>query len=188
MTDDEASDLIRRGFAQLQLTVSPAVTGDLFGEISWQTDRIAQHIHELCLIIAQNAIRNGRMIDQAVIDKSISTWIVDSLSSDLAVIESAMNARDTRAGRKNQVLYAMGQCKTEDFKYSDIEALVRSEFAVGSATLNVSAILSGFGGSDNPIIRRTPKQDAWRFASPKLKMSIRAKLQKTSDGKVSLRS
>lgn len=188
MADDEATDLIKRGFQQLNLTIELAESDDIFSEISWCTDRIAQHIHELCLIIAQNAVRNGAVIDRDVVNKSTSTWIDDSLSSDLAVIESAMNARDTKAGRKNQILYAMGQCKTEDFKYSDIENLVRNEFAVGSATLNVSAILSGFGGSDNPIIRRTPKQDAWRFASPKLKMAIRAKLQKATDGKVSLRT
>lgn len=188
MTENEAIDLIKRGFEHLELVIDVGVAKELYGEISWRTDRIAQHIHELCLIVAQNAIRNGGVIDTVVLEKATATWIDDSLSSDLAVIESAMNARDTRAGRKNQVLYAMGQCKTEDFKYSDIEALVRGEFSVGPATLNVSAILSGFGGSENPIVRRTPKQDAWRFVSPKLKMAIRAKLQKGAYEKVFLRN
>lgn len=100
MADDEATDLIKRGFQQLNLSVDPAVEDDLFGEISWRTDRIAQHIHELCLIVAQNAVRNGGVIDQAVVDKSTSTWIDDSLSSDLAVIESAMNAREPEQAGK----------------------------------------------------------------------------------------
>jgi hypothetical protein len=189
MSEAEAHDLIHRGFVdELHLTIAPEITSELYGKICWYTDRIAQHIHELCLIISQNARRNSDLIDAGVIERSLETWVEDSLSSDMGVIEQLMNARETKAGRKNQVLYAMGQCKTEDFKYSDIEAIVRENFDVEDATLNVSQILSGFASASNPLIRRTPKQDAWRFVSPKLKMAIRTRLRKTQDGKVAVRS
>lgn len=188
MTDREARDLINRGFKdELGLSIEAGFEDRLYQEICWSTDRIAQHIHELCLAIAQHAVRNYDLINEEVLEAAKTVWIEDSLSADLAVIEPSMNARDTRAGRKNQVLYAMGACKEEDFKYSDVEAIVRENFDVGNATLNVSAILSGFSKLKNPIIRRTPKQDAWRFVSPKLKMAIRTKLYKADDGRVALK-
>jgi hypothetical protein len=190
MSESEAHDLIQRGFVEeLGLTIADEVKNKIFGQISWYTDRIAQHIHELCLIIAQNAVRNNNTIDETVLRKSRATWIDDSLSSDMAVIEKVMNARETKVGRKNQVLFAMGLCKTEDFKYSDIETLVREAFDVpDDSTLNVSQILSGFASASSPLIRRTPKQDAWRFVSPKLKMAIRTKLRKAADGSVDVQA
>ncbi|RZT56972.1 AAA domain-containing protein [Sphingomonas sp. BK036] len=189
MSEAEAHDLIKRGFIdELGLNIDQSITQSLYTQIAWMTDRIAQHIHELGLIVSQRARRNGDLITQQVLDDAVATWVEDSLSSDLAVIETSMNARETRAGRKNQVLYAMGQCKTEDFKYSEIETIVRDTFSITDTQLSVSRILTEFGEAANPIIRRTPKADAWRFVSPKLKMAIRTKLHITPDGKVDLQS
>ncbi|WP_303764069.1 hypothetical protein [Sphingobium yanoikuyae] len=182
MSDDEAKDLIHRGVVdELELTITSDISVSLYSDICWMTDRIAQHIHEICLIISNNARRNDNIINQDVMDRAVRTWMEDSLSSDMATIEAAMNARETKVGRKNQCLYALGQCRNEDFKPGDIEAILKEHFEVGDATLNVSQILSGFADESNPIIRRTPKADAWRFVSPKLKMAIRAKLQKKDD-------
>jgi hypothetical protein len=189
MTDTEAHDLIHRGFVdELKLTIDDDVKDSLYQDICWNTYRIAQHIHELCLLIAQQAERNSRVISKSIFESALQVWLNDSLSSDLAVIEGVMNARDTKVGRKNQALYALGICKLEDFKYSDIENILRDNFDVGEAKLNVSQILSGFASAANPLIRRTPKQDAWRFVSPKLKMAIRGKLMKDASGKLVLRN
>lgn len=188
LTESEARDLMHRGFKdELELSIEAGFEEELYAEVMWSTDRIAQHIHEVCLAIAQHAVRNDDVISKDVVAAAMAAWIQDSLSADLAVIEPSMNARETKVGRKNQVLFAMGACRDEDFKYSDIELIVRENFEVKDATLNVSAILSGFAKLKNPIIRRTPKQDAWRFVSPKLKMAIRTKLYRTDDGRVALR-
>ena len=188
LTEGEARDLMHRGFKdELGLSIEANFEDQLYDEVMWSTDRIAQHIHEVCLAISQHAVRNEDVISKEVVFAALAAWIQDSLSADLAVIEPSMNARETKVGRKNQVLFAMGACREEDFKYSDIETIVRDTFAVNDATLNVSAILSGFAKLKNPIIRRTPKQDAWRFVSPKLKMAIRTKLYRTDDGRVALR-
>lgn len=190
MSADEASELIQRGLLdEIGLSLDEEINNeDLVKEISWSTDRIAQHLHELCLLIGQNAVRNGDIINKEVVNKSIQTWVDDTLSSDLAAIQAAMNARDTRIGRKNQTLYALGQCKLEDFKYTDIEDIVVNNFDTEGATLNISQILSGFASEGNPIIRRNPKADAWRFVSPKYRMAIRAKVVKDDDGKAVLKS
>lgn len=189
MSADEAAQLMEQGFiSELGLTIDPALVKKvIFDEISWNTDRIAQHIQELCLLVAQNAGRNGDVISREVLDTATSTWVRDTLSADIATIHASMNARDTRIGRKNQALFALGQCKLEDFKYTDIEVILRKNFNVGSATLNISQILSGFADETNPIITRNPQADAWRFVSPKYRMAIRALLKKEADGRISLR-
>lgn len=188
MTEAEAKNLIHRGFVdQLGLSFTDDVDqSKLYAEISFYTDRIAQHLHELCLIIAQGAARNGATISRRIVDDALETWVQDSLSSDVGVIEGVMNAIDTKAGRKNQVLFSLGICPMEDFKTSDIEAILRENFETGGATLNVSQILSGFAKAKHPIIRRAPKQNLWKFVTPKYRMAIRAKLRRTADGRVDL--
>ncbi len=189
MSAEEAAQLMEQGFIkELGLNFHENLDKkDVFEEIAWNTDRIAQHIQELCLLIAQAAERNNHTISREIVDRATETWVADTLSADIATIHGSMNARDTRIGRKNQTLYALGQCKLEDFKYTDIEAILRKYFNVGGATLNISQILSGFAAEDNPIITRNPQADAWRFVSPKYRMAIRALLKKESDGRISLR-
>ncbi|WP_294138196.1 hypothetical protein [Sphingobium sp.] len=188
MSEEEAKDLIQRGFVdELGLSFSEDIDIEkLYTDINFYTDRIAQHLHELCLIISQNSIRNNDVISPTIFDESVETWVADTLSSDVGVIEGVMNAIDTKVGRKNQVLYSLGICSMEDFKTSDIESIVRDHFEVGGAALNVSQILSGFASAKHPIIRRAPKQNLWKFVTPKYRMAIRSKLKRTEDGRVTL--
>jgi hypothetical protein len=188
MSSEEAGQLMEQGFvSELGLDFEKGLDKTkVFEEISWNTDRIAQHIQELCLLIAQEAGRNGDIISRQVVDQATDRWVKDTLSADLVTIQGSMNARDTRIGRKNQALYALGQCRLEDFKYTDIEAILRKNFNVDNATLNISQILSGFADEESPIITRNPKADAWRFVSPKYRMAIRALLKKEADGRLSL--
>jgi hypothetical protein len=51
-----------------------------------------------------------------------------SLYHAYAVAEEHMNERDTKAGRRNQTLYALSLCEGEQFKAPEIEALIRREF------------------------------------------------------------
>ncbi len=188
MTDSEAHDLIEKGFVgQLGLNFSAEVDQKkLYSDISFYTDRIAQHLHELCLIVSQGAVRNKDIITQEIVNDALETWVADSLSSDVGVIEGVMNAIDTKVGRKNQVLFSLGMCSLEDFKTSDIEMILRENFETKGAALNVSQILSGFASAKHPIIRRAPKQNLWKFVTPKYRMAIRAKLKRTAEGRVAL--
>ena len=186
MTISEATDLIKRGIKnEIGLTID-IDEKDLCEEISWKTDRIAQHIHEFCLNIAHEAIKNDGHVNNDVVSKAEKQWMDESLSADWATIDGIMNARETRAGRKNQVIYALGRCETEDFTSTDIERIVREEFPASTArvSLNVVQILAGFSKEASPMIRRTPKNNAYRLVSPKFRMAIRSKLLKTDQERV----
>lgn len=186
MTKEEAHALMKRGLSQ-EIGLSFEVgENDLYEDICWKTDRIAQHIHELCLNIAYEASNNNGIVSVDVVEEAEKQWAEESLSADWATIDGVMNARETRAGRKNQVIYCIGICDQEDFTYADIEKILRKEFPNGTrgVTLNVVQILAGFSSQDNPLIRRTPSGTAYRLVSPKFRMAIRTRLSKTADERV----
>lgn len=185
MTLDEAKSLMARGFEK-ELGYSFSLNKlALYKDICWKTDRIAQQIHELCLKISLEAEKSHKVISNEVIAKAERKWLEESFSSDLGVIENLMNSIETKVGRKNQVIFSLGKIDKEDFKHSDIEKIVREEFNVDEGiNLNLPQMLASFAKVDNPLIRRTPKNNAYRFVSPKLKMVIRAGLQRDSENRV----
>ncbi|WP_082482784.1 AAA family ATPase [Methylobacterium sp. Leaf123] len=186
LSNDEARSLMQRGFER-KLRYSFGVDKeDFYKQACWKTDRIAQHMHEYCLAVAHFAEENEQTISDSVVRHAESEWLAQTLSADYAVIEGRMNARDTKAGRRNQILYSLGLCDAENFKYTDIEKILRCEFSKSSmgVGLNIAGNLSELSSGDNPLIRRTPKGDAYRFASPKYRMCLRTMLRKTPNERV----
>jgi hypothetical protein len=149
------------------------------------TDRIPQQIHELCLEVAL-AREGTKVIDSSLMDKASANWAKTSLMSNYSVISDLMNARRTSIGRRNQTLYALGLHDGEDFTYNDVELIIRKEFVedTGDVTLNISQILSELSSRDNPLIRRTPSGNAYRFTSPKYRMCLRTVLRKAAGERV----
>lgn len=180
MTPDQTRELIFRGFTgKLKYKVVPEYDSQLVNRIAWLTDRIPQQIHELCLEIAL-AGEGTKLIDADLVDRASSNWAKTSLMSNYSAISDLMNARRTNIGRRNQTLYALGQYDGEDFTYNDIESIIRREFVedTGYVTLNISQILSELSSRENPLIRRTPSGNAYRFTSPKYRMCLRTILRK----------
>lgn len=185
----EARNIMSQGF-ETHLRLSFSVDKNvLYKEISHKTDRIAQHVQELCLKIAQNALDNNEVISRNVVAESEREWIEETLSADLAVVEGHMNSQRTTVGRKNQVLYCLGLMEAEDFSHHDVEKLVRRTFTVDQdVNLNIPQILSGFSKSEPPLIRKAKQKGSkYRFCSPKIRMVIRSKLELDGAGIVSRR-
>jgi hypothetical protein len=186
MSKEEASKLAASGFNKLGYKIDVLNVTEFYDAIGWKTDRIAQHIHEYCLAIAHEAERNYFIVDQVIVAKAEKEWLKQTLTADYSAIEERMNARDTKAGRRNQVLYSLGKCDAEDFRYGDIEKIVRAEFSKNTTDvgLNIAGNLTELAAEPKPLIRRTPKGDAYRFTSPKYRMCLRTMLRKNSDERV----
>ncbi|WP_145984700.1 AAA family ATPase [Methylobacterium aquaticum] len=186
LSAEEATSLMRKGFEEKLKYKFDCDRNAFYQQACWKSDRIAQHVHEYSLSVAHAASENGGAINEDIISKAETEWLSQTLSADYAAIESRMNARDTKAGRRNQILYSLGQCDTENFKYTDIEKIVRTEFSKSTKDvgLNIAGNLTELSDGDRPIIRRTPKGDAYRFTSPKYRMCLRTMLKKTTDERV----
>lgn len=153
--------------------------------ISWVTDRIPQQVQEYCLELARKAEVNAGIITIDSLSDADAAWMSSSLSSVYTSVERVMNSRATEVGRRNQVLYALGRCPRENFRTSDIEGILRKEFkgsTQGTKQLNIGAILTELEKADEPIIKRTPKGDAFRFVHPKIRMCLRVMLKNTPYG------
>lgn len=181
MTLQECKDLIHQGFIT-ELKYDSKNMNMVMSHISWVTDRPPQKIHEYCLELAFLGENNDKRINQNLLDEADKFWLKQSLSANYSVIESMMNERDTKVGRRNQTLYSLGLVESEEFKWSDIETILRREFpdSTNDLTLNLRQILSSLAVEKNPIIKRSPKGDAYCFFDPKYRMCLRAMLRKSN--------
>lgn len=184
LTFSQTEELILRGFEEkLKYEIAPDFKSELVNLVAWLTDRIPQQVHELCLSIAYDAQKEHK-INLEILNEAKRKWMKDSLLSSYSAIDSMMNSRETRIGRRNQTLYSRGLCEEEDFKYTDIELILRREFPSDTkgVILNISQVLSELAGGNNPIIRRTPRGDEYRFSHPQYRMCLRAMLKKNDLG------
>lgn len=185
MSEEEAHDLIRRGFHHLNIPIREAQLRPILSHITWVTDKIPQRLHEYCLELARRAERVGEVF-LGVVEDTDRGWLKDSLSECYALVESLMNDRDTKIGRRNQVLFAIGQVLFEEFRHSDVEQIVRKEFDESSKgkSLSIGGILAELTKGAAPMLRRSPKGDGFLFTDPKYRMCIRSMLVKGSAGTV----
>ena len=184
LTKEQTVNLARKGFEEeLQYNVYDAEY--IYHNIPWISDRIAQHVQELCLYMAIEGEREKR-IDKQIYKKAVYKWVRSSMMADHSTVEMLMNSRETKAGRRNQVLYALGQNDDEDITVSSIEGGIREEFSASTkgVSLNISGMMSELSSKENPIIKRTSKGTAYRFVSPKYRMCLRFMLNKDEDGKI----
>ena len=178
MTLEQCKNLIYQGFVT-ELKYNIDEIDLVISHISWVTDRLPQRIHEYCLELAFLGETNKK-IDRSLLDEADKFWLKQSLAMNYSVIESMMNERDTKVGRRNQTLYSLGLVEVEEFKWSDVEEILRREFKESTTDLdvNVRSILSFLSNStNNPIIKRSPKGDAYCFTDPKYRMCLRTMLR-----------
>lgn len=182
---DQVRQFVKQGFvSELQYDFDDPTVDEIARHVAWATDRIPQHLHEYCYELALiGAIHNG-VISPNDLLLADSAWLKSSLASSYTTIEGHMNSKSTAAGRRNQTIYALGQCTSHDFRYGEIEEIIRSQFpnSTQDLSLNVSQLLSGLSEGDSPLITQTPKGDAYRFVSPKYRMCIRVMLRKDTSG------
>ncbi|ANV83895.1 hypothetical protein AWQ21_05560 [Picosynechococcus sp. PCC 7003] len=179
MTSEQCKNLVKTGFIN-ELGYEIEDFDEIVNHISWTTDKLPQRLHEYCLELAFLGQENGGKITKNLLDDVDRYWLQTSLSASYAIVESMMNERETKVQRRNQTLYSLGLVETEEFRVTDIEEILRKEFPESTVdlTLNISKALSYLASQNNPIIKRSPKGDAYCFSDPKYRMCLRAMLRK----------
>lgn len=183
----ECEVLVTRGLTE-KLKYDVPELDEVVNHVVWISDRVPQIVHEYCLELAFLS-EESQTVTQAQVSAADDEWLSRSQYHVYSVIESHMNERNTKAGRRNQTLYAISLCDGEQFKAPEIEELVRKEFpnSTGGATLNLPQMLSQLSSGERPLIRRSPKGDAFTFSDPRYRMVLRAMLKKETDERVEKR-
>jgi hypothetical protein len=180
----ECDQLVARGFVE-QLRYEVIDLPAFQRHVRWVTGGIPQLAHEYCLEVAFLA-EDSRLVEPDLAVLAEREWLKRSHYYSYSAVESHMNERETKAGRRNQSLFALGQCEAEEFKVSEIEDILRREFP-GSTTdtmLNTAQNLASLASGDRPIIKRSSKGDGFYFADPRYRHVIRAMLHKTQDERI----
>ncbi len=183
LTPEQVNWLVRTGFVGL-LSYSCLETEmqKIVQAVRFLTMGIPQRVHELCLELAHLG-EETESLDASMLDGAVRAWLSGSLTSVYSAIEAAMNERNTVAGRRNQILFALGQVQKDEFGYFEIEELVRREFpdSTQDKTLNISGLLSELAGRGDSLIKRSPKGDRYVFVDPKYRICLRAMLRKIDE-------
>ena len=183
LSPQECDRLVETGFVkELQFSSSPLDVMTVQNHVRKITDRIPQRVHEYCLELAQ-LCQGDRKLDPSKLQDADKAWLRSQLSDVYQTIERVMNERETRAQRRNQVLYCLGVWEREEFRYTDIEPLVREQFPVSVAgiNLNVSQILSELASGHDKLLKRSIRGDAYLFIEPRVRMCLRAMLRKIDE-------
>jgi hypothetical protein len=179
LTNVQARELVVRGFEeQLNYQFEPGKMDSIVSHVIWVTDRIPQRIHEYCLELAYLTETSDCVLRAEHLVRADARWLSNSLSNSYSAIENLMNERETRIGRRNQVLYALGQSVEPEIRYTSIEEIVRREFPASTRgrTLNISGMLSELCSEDAGLLKRSPKGDSYVFQDPKYRMCLRSML------------
>lgn len=148
---------------------------------------IPQRVHEYCeqlAYIVQDSKWKGKL---SQIDQADAAWLRIGLKESYQVVERLMNERETKAGRRNQVLYALGKISARTFNSARVEEVLRNHFPNSTAgvTLGIGQIMAELAEKENSIIKRTPKGDAFQFTDTRYVMAIRVMLRASDGEKIS---
>jgi len=179
LSQDQAREFSENGLFGL-LGCELAVASDeyktkIVSRIAYFSDRIPLHIQEVCFYLACAAEENSWVVSDALLTEAVKEWLKSSLVADVSRVQSNLNSIVTKIGRRNQVIYCLGQLTKYDFTVADVEAALKRQFPDSSSgvALNVPQILSDLASSGHPIIRRNPNSTSYRFIDPKYRIVIR---------------
>lgn len=185
LSETEVDKLVEKGFVELlAVDFEPGLLSSWQRHIATVTMGFAQHVQEYCEQLAFALEDNNWQPTAELLEKADSEWLKRGLSQAAAAIAPLMNERETRLGRRNQVLFALGKIPKKVFHVSEVEAVLRSEFPLSTAhtTLAVGQILTELASGDTSVIKRSAKGPTYEFRDARFAMALRVLLRK-ADGK-----
>jgi hypothetical protein len=179
MTDDEANSLFDKGFTKLDYQIKEGEKKEIYEHIRWITGNNPQRLQEYCLALSQIVAKKGdNLIELEILQDATKKWLGGSLSNVYSSIEKMMNSNETTIGRRNQVLYCLGQVEKNEIRVNEIEGMIRELFPANTKgkTINPRQIMGELSNAEVPILRKSPKGDAYFFADPKYRVCLRSML------------
>jgi hypothetical protein len=184
----EANSLVRKGF-QSMLKYRCEDYEYIVKKILYVTDRIPQHIHELCYVIAKEIEKTGKKtLNIYYLRIGVFKWFKQTLSSSFSVIDSVVQF-DSETNIITRVLLVIAYEDGDEINPSYVGALLSKYFPKYcgilssknnkqhiSEIVDLSATLKEIGELQNPIIRLSPNGKTYRFVRPQYRLCIRAML------------
>lgn len=184
LTRQQVDLLVVTGFRDLlNVEVAHDVLSTWQSHIYVITMGYAQAVQEYCEQLAYVVQDSEWRASAEQLKEADAAWLRTGLSAAQVAVASRMNERETRRGRRNQVLYALGKVDHRSFTAQEVEAIVRREFPESTAdtTLAVGQLLGELAGGDDPLVKQTARGTAYEFRDARRAMALRVLLQKESE-------
>lgn len=181
LTRKQVAALVQKGYEELLRIHFPEDLLAIWQEHIYKvTMGFAQHVQEYCEQLGYIVEDNNWSVTQDQLKAADRQWLKGGLNHASGAIESLMNERETKIGRRNQVLYVLGKLDKKAFHVAEIESLLREEFPASTANVQLATgqMLSELSGGKTPIIKRSPKGGTYQFRDARFAMAVRALLQK----------
>jgi AAA domain len=181
LTHEQVAKLVHKGFIDLlKVRIEEETLQRWQDHVSHVTMGFAQHVQEYCEQLGYLVEDAGWVGSDAHLHEADAQWLKRGLSEASVLIASWMNERETKIGRRNQVLYVLGKIDKRVFSINEIETMLRTEFPKSTAdtTLAVGQILGELANGGKPIIKRSAKGSSYEFKDTRFAMALRVLLEK----------
>jgi len=179
--NDQVRQLVTKGFRDLlKVEIADGDLQEWSEHINHVTLGYAQPVQEYCEqlgYIVEDSNWNG---SSAQLREADARWLKQGLSYASGHVAVRMNERETKAGRRNQVLFALGRVGSSSFSTAAVERIVRQEFpeSTENIALAIGPILTELSGGDHPIIKSSAAANEYEFRDARFSMALRVLLQK----------
>jgi hypothetical protein len=181
LSEQQVAALVKKGFVDLLKVDLDDETLKLWQRhVARVTMGFAQHVQEYCEQLGYVVEDAGWVGTASQLIQADGHWLKRGLSEASERIASWMNERETKIGRRNQVLYVLGKIDKLVFSISEVETMLRTEFPKSTAdtTLAVGQMLGELANGGKPIIKRSAKGSSYEFKDARFAMALRVLLQK----------
>lgn len=102
-------------------------------------------------------------------------WLSSNMPAAEIAYASQAAERDIKIAQRNRVLFCVGHLAADEFRYSDIEALMRQRFpnSTQGSMLNVAHALAELAVDGAGILTHTPKRDGYMLKTPLYRSCLR---------------
>ncbi len=180
----QVSTLVEKGFINLlKVEIGDRDLNVLAKHVHNITLGIPQRVHEYCEGLAYIIEDASWEFALSQIPQADKTWLLKGLRESYALIESKLNSSETVEGRRNQVIYAIGKLKLNQFNTDKVGNMIRKEFPDSTLDSNsgIGQILSSLTKSDTPLLKNGTAKNSYTLIDPRHLMCIRVMLAKYSD-------
>ena len=190
-TKQQVKVLVNRGFKLLQVARSDEDNTKIVDHVYRVTLGIPQRVHEYCKCLAGEMKEFGWSYQPDMLRKADDRWLSQGFRTSFIAVTANMNKGNPSIGRKNQVIYVLGQSNKQYFDAKMVENLVKKEFShtiPKSGLIQTTDILKELSTGKYKLLNRLESTAEYYFSDPRDIMFIRVFLDKAASGAVRKKS
>lgn len=180
LDSNQITEFVQRGFVkQLRMEFSETNIRMISNHVEYVTLGIAQRLHEYCQTLGHCIEDNGWFFNFQLLQEADANYLIASMKKSYAVVDSFMNEKKSKTGRRNQLLYSLSKVSSVEFDPGKVEWILRQSFpeTTKGKTLAVGQMMADISTGHSPLLRRGTKGSVYRFADPRYLMCLRLMLK-----------